>query len=140
MAIVIVCTSDKLHESISEIDTKYRHANNLQRYIAPVLTDFFLNSPLSDPLRTRITSQVYSCTLERLESAFNNYIDDELADHPDNEKIIHQVRDIVLDLFQSDWLINNNLVVQECLEDSDFASSNNRSSHQVNRSPNPDQQ
>ncbi len=120
MSIVIVCTSDKLHESISEIDKKYRSTDNLQRYIAPVLTDFLLNSSVSSVLRTRVGSQVYSCTIDKLISSFRDYISQELLEHPANEEVIGQVQDLILLLFRSDWPIKNNLVVQECLEDSDF--------------------
>ncbi|MCP3689752.1 MAG: hypothetical protein GY784_15205 [Gammaproteobacteria bacterium] len=120
MAIVIVCTSDRLHESISKIDKKYRHTDNMQRYIAPVLTDFFLNSAASSALRTSINSQVYSCTIERLVSAFKQYIEEELSDHPNNKEVIVQVRGLILELFHSDWPVKHNLVVQECLEESDF--------------------
>ncbi len=120
MAIVIVCTSDKLHESISKVDKKYRHTDNLQRYVAPVLTDFFLNSSASSSLRTSVKSEVYSCTIESLVSAFEEYIEGELSNHPNSRGIIVQVRGLILELLRSDWPINNNLVVQECLEKADF--------------------
>ncbi len=72
MAIVMVCTSDKLHESISVIDNKFRHGDSLPRYIAPVLIDFFLESDSSKSLLTRPGGKIYSCTLDKLISAFRD--------------------------------------------------------------------
>ncbi|MCP4487089.1 MAG: hypothetical protein GY820_07195 [Gammaproteobacteria bacterium] len=120
MSIVIVCTSDKLHNSISKVDKKYRQSGNQLSYIAPVLTDFFLESDSSNSLRTRTGSQVYSCTIDDLITAFQGYIKQELFDHPRNEEIITHVRDLILSLFRSDWPVKNNLVVSECLDESDL--------------------
>ncbi len=120
MTIVMVCTSDKLHESISVIDNKFRHGDGLPRYIAPVLIDFFLESDVSKSLLTRPDGKIYSCTLDKLISAFRDYIKEELLEHPATKDIISEVQDLILKLLRSDWLIKANLVVQECLEDSDL--------------------
>ncbi len=71
-------------------------------------------------LRTRVGSQVYSCTIDKLISSFQDYISQELLEHPANKDIISEVKDLILKLLRSDWLIKANLIVQECLEDSDL--------------------
>ena len=114
MSIVIVCTLNKLHQVITDIDQEYRSTDSIKRWIAPVLTDFFLNAEQSKSLFTHST-KIYSFTYGLFEQRFQQWIDEEIQKNPENKEKIESVGKIILDLFSSDWVIENNLVVRECL-------------------------
>ncbi len=90
MAIVIVSTLDKLHDSISQIDMQYRFGDDLSHYIAPALTEFFLNAEQSRPLfASRIN--IYSFSYELFAAQFRDWIDDEIRRNPDSREKIESI-------------------------------------------------
>lgn len=114
MSIVIVCSSDKLHLVIGEVDRENRKDDSIKRWIAPVLTDFFLNAEQSKPLFAN-TIKIYSFTYESFKKCFNEWIEEEIENNPGNSEKIQNVSNIIIDMFGSEWVINNGLVVRELL-------------------------
>ena len=118
--LVIVCSLDKLNQSISEIDKVNRHAADSKRWIAPVLNEFFLNSAEGSSLYTHKTTQIFSFTVDRFRTVFCDWIINEIKNNPGDIHRIQDVGDLIIALFESNWPISNNLVVRECLTDSEL--------------------
>ena len=114
MSIVIVCSPDKLHSAIGDVDKENRKDDSIKRWIAPVLTEFFLNAEQSKPLLVS-SINIYSFTYETFTQRFQEWIDEEIKNNPEDKEKIENVGKIILDMFGSEWVIDNGLVVRELL-------------------------
>jgi hypothetical protein len=118
MTVVIICSLDKLHAEISVIEQRHK-TNQDFRWIAPVLTDFFLESEHSKSLFTHKYTGIYSFTVERFKQCFDQYILSEISRSPGDVDKVRKIEKLILSLFESEWPIKSNLVVWECLDDDD---------------------
>ena len=116
MNAVIVCSRTKLFDAIKVLAEREKPDEIEYQMLAPVLVEFFLNAPESEPLFTKRTTQLFCFQLETFNKQFGLWVAAEKNRKPNHKERIDGVHQLVVKLFQSDWLVENNLVVRESLE------------------------
>ncbi len=120
MSIVIVCNTTKLHESISWLHEEHKSSADEFRMMAPVLTEFFQNAEQGKALFTHQSTQLYCFELSTFQAQFRLWLDSEQQRSPSQSDRIYRVGELIQDLFCSSWPIDHNLVVRECLDESEL--------------------
>ena len=113
MSIVFVCSITSLFDAISAYNNRLVTENQNQRIAVVALTDFFQNSDEAKTLFTR--NELFCFSLDTVIFQMNHWIKREIERCPNNTERIETVKEIIIQLFQSPWPRDNNLLVRELL-------------------------
>jgi hypothetical protein len=113
MSIVIVCSITSLFDAISAYNYTLLTENENQRIAVVALTDFFQNSDEAKTMFTR--NELFCFSLPTFLVQINHWIKREQDRCPKNTDRIVAVKKIIIQLFQSTWPRDNNLLVRELL-------------------------
>lgn len=113
MSIVIVCSVTSLFDAISAYNNTLLTENDNQRIAVVALTDFFQNSNEAKTLFSR--NQLYCFSLDTFFVQIEKWAKSEVDRCPSNTDRIVTVKKIIIQLFQSTWSRDNNLLVRELL-------------------------